>query len=114
MTMKLEQATALVEKYLLDAEAEINDFGSALPGYVNRNIKLEILKDQIEEYEFGWVFHYNTARQIETGDVLDGMVGNAPLIVDRHSGQLLETGTARETDYYVNNYIRNGDPHDES
>jgi len=112
--MKLEQAIALVEKYLRDSEAEINDFGSALPGYVNPNIKLQILKDQIEEYEFGWVFHYNTARPVETGDVLDGMVGNAPLIVDRHTGQLLVTGTARETDYYVNNYIRNGDPHDES
>ena len=112
--MKLEQAIALVEKYLRDEEAQINAFGSALPGHVNRNTKLQILNDQIEEYEFGWVFHYNTARPIETGDVLDGMAGNAPLIVDRHSGQLLETGTARETDYYVNNYIRNGDPHDES
>jgi len=112
--MKLEQAIALVEKYLRDSEAEINDFGSALPGYVNPNVKLQILEDQIEEHEFGWVFHYNTARPIETGDVLDGMVGNAPLIVDRHTDQLLVTGTARETGYYVNNYIRNGDPHDES
>jgi len=114
MTMKLEQAIALVEKYLRDSEAEINDFGSALPGYVNPNVKLRILKDQIEEYEFGWVFHYNTARHIETGDIVDGMVGNAPLIVDRNTGQLFETGTAHETEYYVNNYIRNGDPHDDS
>jgi hypothetical protein len=112
--MTREQAIALVENYLRDAEARINAFGSALPGHVNRNTRLQILKDQIEEYEFGWVFHYNTAEQIETGDVLDGMVGNAPLIVDRHSGQLLETGTARDTEYYVNNYIRNGDPLDES
>ena len=114
MTMKLEQAIALVEKYLRGSEAEISDFGSALPGYVNPNIKLQILKDQIEEHEFGWVFHYNSARHIETGDVLDGMVGNAPLIVDRHSSQIFETGTAEEIDYYVNNYLRNGDPHDES
>ena len=114
MTMTLEQAIALVEKYLRDAEARINDFGSALPGHVDRNTRLQILKDQIEEHEFGWVLHYNTARQFETGDVLDGMVGNAPLIVDRHTGQLLETGTAHETEYYVNNYIRNRDPHDDS
>jgi hypothetical protein len=114
MTMTLEQAIALVEKYLRDAEAEINDFGSALPGYVNPNIKLQILKDQIEEHEFGWVFHYNTTEYIETGNVLDGLVGNAPLIVDRYTGQIVETGTAQETGYYVNNYIRNGDPHDDS
>ncbi len=112
--MKLQQAIALVEKYLRDAEAEINQFGSALPGYVNPNIKLQILQDQIEEYEFGWVFHYDSAGHIESGDVRDGLVGNAPLIVDRHTGQILETGTARETEYYVNNYLRNGDPHDES
>ena len=112
--MTLEQAIALVEKYLRNSEAEINDFGSALPGYVNPNIKLQILKDEIEEHEFGWVFHYNSARHIETGDINDGLVGNAPLIVERHSGQILETGTAQETEYYVNNCIRNGDPHYES
>jgi len=114
MTMKLEQAISVVEKYLRDSEAEINDFGSALPGYVNPNIKLQILKDEIEEHEFGWVFHYDSARHIETGDSRDGLVGNAPLIVDRHTGQILVTGAAQETEYYVNNYIRNGDPHDES
>ena len=114
MTMKLEQAIALVEKYLRDSEAQINAFGSALPGYINPNIKLQILKDDIEAHEFGWVFHYDPARHIETGDFQDGLVGNAPLIVDRHRGQIVETGTARETDYYVNNYIRNGDPNDES
>ena len=114
MTMKLEQAIALVEEYLRDSEAEINDFGSALPGYVNPNIKLQIVKDAIEEHEFGWVFRYDSARHIETGDFRDGLVGNAPLIVDRHSGQILETGTAEEIDFYVNNYLRNGDPHDES
>ena len=112
--MKLEQAIVLVEKYLRDAEAESNAFGSALPGYVNPHIKLQIVKDAIEAHEFGWVFHYDSARHIETGDFREGLVGNAPLIVDRHSRQILETGTAHETGYYVNNYIRNGDPHDES
>ena len=78
--MKLEQAIALVENYLRNAEAQSNAFGSALPGYVNPHSKLQIVKDAIEEHEFGWVFHYDTARHIETGDFQDGLVGNAPLI----------------------------------
>ena len=43
MTITLEQAISLVEAYLREAEAEINNFGSGLPGYVNPNIKLQIL-----------------------------------------------------------------------
>ena len=53
MTMTREQAIVLVENYLRDAEAQINEFGSALPGHVDRNTRLQILKDQIEDYEFG-------------------------------------------------------------
>jgi hypothetical protein len=113
MTVELEQAIALVEAYLRESEARINDFGSALPGYVNPNIKLQLLSEQTEEYDFGWVFHYDSADHIQTGEFRDALAGNAPLIVDRNSGQIVETGTAHETDYYVNNYIRNGDPHDE-
>lgn len=114
MTIKFEQAISLVEEYLRESAAEINNFGSALPGYVNPKVKLRILSDQTEEHDFGWVFHYDSAEHIQTGDFRGGLVGNAPLIVDRNSGQIVETGTAHETEYYVNNYIRNGDPHDES
>jgi hypothetical protein len=114
MIMTHEQAIELVEDYLRESEAGINSFGSALPGYVNPNVKLEILSDRTEEHDFGWVFYYDSAEHIQTGDFREGLVGNAPLIVDRNSGQIVETGTAHEAEYYVNNYMRNGDPHDES
>ena len=112
--MKLEQAISLVKKYLLDSETEINNFGSALPDYVNPNIKLQILNDKTEEHEFGWVFYYDSAKYIETEDFRDALAGNAPLIVDRNTGEIFVTGTAHETEYYINNYMKNRDPHNES
>ncbi len=111
--MEIEEAIEIVEEHLSEEAAEINDFGSALPGYVNRNVKLQILPEFTEEHDFGWVFYYDTTKYIERGDSSECLVGNAPLIVNRESGQLIATGTARETSYYVNNYIKTGDPHNE-
>ena len=111
--MNIKQAISLVEEYLLNSQEEINSLGSALPGYVNPNIKLEILNDKIEEHEFGWVFYYNSKKFIETGDYQHALAGNAPLIVDRNTGQIVVTGTAHNTEYYTNNYKRTGDPNNE-
>lgn len=47
------------------------------------------------EFAEGWVFFDNSARFQQTGAFRDGLVGNAPLIVDRDTGQIHITGTAR-------------------
>lgn len=113
MSIKLEEAIEAVEEYLAANAEEMNVFGSALPGYENPNIRLKILTDRTEEHSFGWIFYYDSSKHIETGDLQDALAGNAPLIVNRSSGELVETGTARESRYYVTNYIRPGDPHKE-
>ncbi len=112
--MEKEQAQSLVEEYLRKSEVEINNFGSALPGYVNPNIKLIILNEITEEHEFGWVFYYNSVKYLNSKNPIDALAGNAPLIINRKSGELIETGTARNTEYYINNYIKTGDPHEEA
>lgn len=111
--MELTEAIEIVNKYLLAIEVEMNNFGSALPGYKNPNIKLEICHDYTEEHDFGWVFFYNTAEFIDTGDYLKSLIGNAPLIVNKESKEIIVTGTAHDVSYYVGNYIKTGDPHDE-
>lgn len=111
--MNYEKAVEKVEDYLAKEETKMNSFGSALPDYTNPNIKLQILSDSVEEHEFGWVFYYNSAKFIETDDFREALDGNAPLIVNKVSGELVETGTAQETSYYINNYIKTGDPHRE-
>jgi hypothetical protein len=42
---------------------------------------------------------------------MDTLVGNAPYIVNRNTGELIETGTAYEIEDYINEYeskLRNG------
>jgi len=111
MIMEIAEAVEIVEKYLYRQALEINNFGSGLPGYVNPNVKLQILAENTEEYDFGWVFFYDSAKFIETGDSREALVGNAPLIINKESGELVVTGTAHDTSYYVHNYIKTGDPH---
>ena len=111
--MEITKAIEIAKKYLSSEEVEMNNFGSALPGYVNPNTTLEILHEYTEEYEFGWVLVYNSAKYIETGDYRETLVGNAPLIFNKESEEIIVTGTAHDVSYYVSNYIKTGDPHNE-
>lgn len=73
-------ARELVRDYLRGSGERMDSFGSALPGHQNHpRHKLVIVKEL--EYDFGWVFFWNTKRFMESGDHRHGLVGNAPLIV---------------------------------
>lgn len=67
-------------------------------------ITLVIVDNEIIERDFGWVFFYNSKEFLETGNLSFALVGNAPLIVDKNSGKIIETGTAYPIEYYLNNY----------
>ncbi|MEM0963600.1 MAG: YrhB domain-containing protein [Bacteroidota bacterium] len=56
------------------------------------------------ERPFGWVFFYDSVTGLETGDLKDRLVGNAPLIVDRRTGELHVTGTAHPIAHYIAAY----------
>ena len=84
--MEIAEAVEIVEKYLSGQAVEMNNFGSALAGYVNPKVKLQILAESTEEYDFGWIFYYNSAKFIETGDFREALAGNAPLIINKESG----------------------------
>ena len=73
----------------------------------------EHLAELTQEHEFGWVFFYNTTAYIASSDLEDALFGNAPIIVNRKTGELIPTGTARNTAYYVSNYAATNDPHRE-
>ena len=111
--MELAEAVKIVAKYLASKAVEMNNFGSVLPGYVNPDIKLAILHDCTEEYDFGWVFFYNSDKYIKTGEYRDAVAGNAPLILDKESKEIIVTGTAHDVSYYVSNYVKTGDPDNE-
>ncbi len=47
------------------------------------------------ERRYGWVVYYNSERYRETGDPMDGLAGNGPVVVLKDSGDLHALGSGR-------------------
>jgi hypothetical protein len=99
----LMEAEKIVAERLSMMEREMHEFGAALPKSKN-NPSLHIVVTETIEYDFGWVFTYNTREYAETGDVRFSLVGNAPFIVDKNDGGLYMTGTAHRLEHYIEQY----------
>jgi hypothetical protein len=67
---------------------------------------LIIVDEHTIERSWGWVFFYNSRVYLETRDVRYAIAGNAPLIVNRLTGEVKVTGTARPTADYILDYER--------
>lgn len=57
-----------------------------------------------QEFDDGWVFFYDSVRHQQTGDLLDALAGNGPILIDRETGQVHNTGTARPVEDYIDQY----------
>ncbi len=64
----------------------------------------------IEKY-WGWMFFYTSKKWIETQDIQYALAGNAPVIVERETAKLIQTGTAHSPEYYIERYELTGNPH---
>jgi hypothetical protein len=56
------------------------------------------------ERPFGWVFFWGSEMYAKTGEFRYAMGGNAPYIVNRHSGTIVLTGTALPAEDYIRRY----------
>jgi len=65
---------------------------------------LGLANSETLEKDFGWVFFYNSKDYIETGNFRSMLAGNAPFIVDRNSGEVHVTGTAKPVEDYITDY----------
>ncbi|NBC39348.1 YrhB domain-containing protein [Corallococcus exiguus] len=86
-----------------------NEAHALVDAYVRRvsaraGAELIILDERTIEREFGWVFFYASKRHVETGDPAFSVGGNAPMIVDRVTGELHVTGTAYPVEHYIAEY----------
>ncbi len=84
-----ERAVALASEHL-----------SAMPALADGDT-LVLLAEHTIERPFGWVFFYSSRLWVETGDFRYALGGNAPFIVDRHSGEITLTGTARPVEEFI-------------
>jgi hypothetical protein len=72
--------------------------------HVNQVVELVIIDDETIEKEYGWVFFYQTKEYLKTGNIIDALAGNAPYIVNKYNGELIETGTANPVEEYIAEY----------
>lgn len=79
------------------AEQHVAAFRESVPDLV-------LMPESTIERPFGWVFFYDSRRYIETGDSSLAVCGNAPVIVNRHTGELWVTGTAHPVERYIEEY----------
>lgn len=91
--MTKEQALDIVNKELISEERKYG-------------IPLKIYEDITHEFDYGWVFFYQSKAYIETNDFGKMLGGNSPIIVDKENGNFLYTGTAKEVEYYIKQYIK--------
>ena len=75
---------------------------------VGNEVSVVIIESETLEYDFGWIFFYSSQKYLETKDLRYALGGNAPLIVDRTSGQVITTGTALPIEEYVASYRKWG------
>ena len=105
----LNEARQKVRRLLDAAEKSMAEFGWGLRSEAEqveheKNCRLAIT--QIEDYDFGWLFHYNSTVFIETGETRHALVGNAPYLIERKTGKVFETGTAYSVEHYLELYRR--------
>ncbi len=69
-----------------------------------------IIEPDTIEKEWGWVFFHDSRKWVQTKDFKYAVAGNAPFIVLRKNGKVLDTGTAYEIDHYIKRFEETGDP----
>lgn len=80
--------------------------------YNKQDDKLIIIDEATIERDWGWVFFYDSKKRVETGDFRYAVLGNAPFIVEKETGKLIPTGTAKSIDDYIEEYEKSRNVHD--
>jgi hypothetical protein len=67
--------------------------------YTDDPTDLVVIDECTIERDWGWVFFYTSDRYLKTRDIRYALAGNAPYIVNRHTGEVRVTGTAQPIEY---------------
>jgi Immunity protein 35 len=86
-----ENAIKIAQCYLEEQQAKIR-------------YDLVLLFDATIEFEFGWVFFYQSKEFVETGDIGEMLGGNSPIIVSKQDGSVFVTGTGYPIEKYIADY----------
>ena len=95
-----EQAAELVSKQVCGPKE-----------WLPANDEIVLVHSTTIEKSWGWVFFYTSKKWSETQEIQYALAGNAPVIVERNTAKLIETGTAYSAEHYIERYELTGDPH---
>ena len=71
------------------------------------NPKFVILDENTIVKDWGWVFFYQSSKFLKSENISDALTGNALFIVNKNTGEIIETGTAFPIDHYIQEYENN-------
>lgn len=78
---------------------------------LNLGVELSLFSEQTQEYDFGWIFFWNSTLFYRTKDPFHSLGGNSPFLIEKKTGELFELGTALPLDSYIEAYRRGGHPY---
>jgi hypothetical protein len=90
MSITRDDAAEIARQSLNDMAAEINAYGSALPGYADQR-RTELVMTIEEEFDDGWLFAYNSRAFVQDGDSSSMLLGNYPMFITRMDGTVHST-----------------------
>jgi hypothetical protein len=90
MPITRKDAAEIARQNLDDIAAEINAYGSALPGHADRT-PTEVVVTIEKETDDGWIFAYNSRAYVDGGNPSAMLAGNYPIFVARSDGSVHST-----------------------
>ncbi len=99
-----EEATSFAELSQLEARALVEQLVERL------RTEVDLAVSDGNEYEFGWIFYYQSAQYLRTLDFHTQLIGQGPILVDRYTATIWSMGSAHHETTCVANYRATGNP----
>lgn len=74
------------------------------------SVEVQIVDEATISKPYGWIFFYQSKRFLETENISDILVGNAPIFIDRFDGELRICGTSHPIEQYLTEYEKTISP----
>ena len=87
--LEISVCRALAEQQLVQIAGSDSDF---------------VMLDQIAEFRLTVAFFYQSGEYVKTGNSLDALAGNGPILVNRATGAVGTAGTALPLEEYVKDF----------
>ncbi|TDP60090.1 YrhB domain-containing protein [Flavobacterium dankookense] len=87
-------------------EKEITEVANKFIREIEEEAKMEllILQKHIIKKPYGIIYFYTSKKYYETKDDKYAVAGNAPFLVEKETGNIVEFGTGASEEYYILEY----------